>query len=317
MDRMNKIDHLGLDGHALRLFLAILEEGSITVAAARLGLTQSAVSHSLQRLRQILHDPLFVKAGRGIVATAHAQAMGEPARDLLRKMQEFSRGASFDPRHARLSLTIAANDLQRNLLLPALFRKLEASLEHVSLRIIPSLAPSLDVLRANDCDLLITPRPPAGSDVMQKRLLGDNYVCFFDAAMRKAPQKTQDYLGARHITVVYPDGSRLDFDKRLEAGGILRDIAVAVPSFTGVGEFLRGSTMLASLPGLLHRHVMREFAHVAIPLDAVPAGKIREMAKICELAMYMVWHRRYQNDPAQAWLRGLLETVANEIATPR
>ena len=83
-----------------------------------------------------------------------------------------------------------------------------------------------------------------------------------------------------------------------------------MPSFTGGAEFLRGSAMLASLPSLLHSGVLREFAHTAIPLDAVPASVIRE------LAIYMVWHRRSQDDPAQARLRSLLEMVANETAAP-
>jgi hypothetical protein len=67
---MSELDHLDLDGHLLRLLLAVVDEGSITRAAQRLGVTQSAVSHLLDKLRAIVGDPLFVKSGRGIVATA-------------------------------------------------------------------------------------------------------------------------------------------------------------------------------------------------------------------------------------------------------
>src|SRR5579862_2222955 len=106
---MSKIDYFELDGAALRLFLAVLEEGSVTRAATRLGLTQSAVSHALQRLRRIVRDPLFAKSGRGIVATAHARALAGRARVLLDDMKAFAAGASFDPAVAELTLTIAAN----------------------------------------------------------------------------------------------------------------------------------------------------------------------------------------------------------------
>lgn len=102
------------------MFLAVIEERSVSRAAARLGLTQSAVSHALTRLR----DPLFVKSGRGVVATAHAEALAEPARKLLDAMRQFSTGAAFDARATPLSLTIAANDLQRDLL-PRLLAQLE------------------------------------------------------------------------------------------------------------------------------------------------------------------------------------------------
>lgn len=84
MKSMKKIDHCDIDGHALRLFLTVLEEGSVTAAAAQLGLTQSAVSHNLQKLRAIVRDPLFVKAGRGIVPTPHAKALAAQAQKLLR-----------------------------------------------------------------------------------------------------------------------------------------------------------------------------------------------------------------------------------------
>lgn len=301
---MRKFDYLALDGHSLQLFLAVLEEGSVTAAAARLGLTQSAVSHSLQKLREIARDPLFVKSGRGIIATGHAQALAEPARRLLDQMQAFAAGAEFEPAKADLDLTIAANDFQRDLLLPTLLRQLQAATRSVRLRAIPSQLPSAEMLRENRCDLLISPVPPTGTDVLQKRLLSDHYVCYFDATMREAPRSMEDYLQAQHITVVYSDNERLQFDKRLEAAGHRREVAVSVPNFSGVPAFLRGTTMLASMPSLLRDSLMRDFAQVSIPLpDVAQQG-------IGDLPMYMAWHRRVQDDPAHVWLRAQVEIAA-------
>ena len=93
----------------------------MTAAATRLGLTQSAVSHALNKLRRIAGDPLFAKSGRGIVATAHAQALAAKARALIDEMRSFAGGVTFEPASAQLSLTIAANDFQRDLLLPRFF----------------------------------------------------------------------------------------------------------------------------------------------------------------------------------------------------
>jgi DNA-binding transcriptional LysR family regulator len=300
---MNKIDHLDLDGRALTLFLTVLEEGSVTAAAKRLGLTQSAVSHGLQRLRRVVGDPLFAKSGRGIVATAHARALASRAVALIEDMKAFASSASFDPAAARLSLTVAANDFQRDLLLPAFFRRVEAAVQRLDLRIIPSQSPSAALLRETQCDLLISPLPPSGIDIVQKRLLLDHYVCFYDAAARPPPRSKADYLAARHVTVVYTDNERLDFDRRLSAKNIGRDIAISVPSFTGVPAFLRGSEMLATMPSLLGGSLMRDFASVPVPLPS-------NSDKLAELPMFMVWHRRFQNDPAHIWLRGELQKVA-------
>src|SRR3954447_1991856 len=234
MNCMKKIAHLALDGHALELFLAVLEEGSVTAAATRLGLTQSAVSHGLNKLRRIAGDPLFAKSGRGIVATAHAQALAAKARALIDEMRSFAGGVTFEPARAQLSLTIAANDFQRDLLLPRFFDHVAGQVRSLNLRMIPSQSPSPGILRENRCDLMITPLPPSGIDIVQKRLLSDHYVCYYDAKARAAPAGRNAYLAARHVTVVCTDNERLDFDRRLAANGFQRDIAISVPSFSGV-----------------------------------------------------------------------------------
>lgn len=301
---MNEFDHFDLDGRALRLFLAVLEEGSVTAAATRLGLTQSAVSHGLGRLRRIVSDPLFVKSGRGIVATQHALELADRARDLIDGLRDFAGSAGFAPGEARLDLTIAANDLQRDLLLPGLFRRLDASARSLRLRVIPSGVPSADMLRERRADLVLTPLPPAGSDIIQKRLFRDHYVCYFDADCRAAPRDETAYLAARHVTVVHTDNEQLDFDKRLAAGGIVRDIAISVPNFAAVPAFLAGSDMLATLPSLLGNRQMAGFASVRLPLRA------KGTAGLANLPIYMAWHQRFHDDPAHRWLRRELEAEA-------
>ena len=299
---MKKTDYSALDGQNLRLFLAVLEEGSVTAAAARLGVTQSAVSHGLDKLRAIVADPLFVKSGRGIVATAHAHSLAARAHELLDGMKAFAQGAAFDPKTAKLSFTVAANDFQRDLLLPPLLARLSGETERVDLRVIPSGLPSGEMLREGRCDLLITPRPPVGSDVFQRLLFRDRYVCFYDASRRAAPRNLEAYFKARHITVVYPDNERLEFDRRLAAKKIARDIAIQVPSFYGVPAFLQGTDLLASVPGLLRTGMMKPFAQTAILLKD----------GITDLPMYMVWHQRFHTDPAHLFLRRELERTAQE-----
>lgn len=119
---MSAIDHSHIDGRLLQVLLAVVEERSVTRAAARLELTQSAVSHQLDRLRAITGDALFVKSGRGIVATARAEALALQARRLLDELRHFAQGPRFDAATFNGTVIIAANDLQRDLLLPLLLR---------------------------------------------------------------------------------------------------------------------------------------------------------------------------------------------------
>ena len=295
---------LEIDGRMLRTFLAVLETGSVTAAADRLGVTQSAVSHALERLREVLGDPLFVKSGRGIAATTRAEALAAPVRQLLADLERLGRPGRFDPEDTELVLTLAANDFQRDLLLPALQRRLAGRLKSLRMIVIPSRAPTAQMLRAGHCDLIITPRPPESSDLLQKRLFADRYVCFFDPRQRDAPATLEEYLAARHVTVAYEDGRRLEFDELLEERGLRRAVGVAVPNFSGIAAFLDGTQMLASVPSLMCRGPLGALASAPLPLDAP------------ELSMYLVWHRRRHEDPVHAWVRAQLEDVAGELAGP-
>lgn len=294
---MRDFDHSDLDGHLLHLLLAVVEEGSITRAAHRLGVTQSAVSHLLDKLRAIVGDPLFVKSGRGIVATARAQELAVQARLLLDSMRSFVTPEQFDPAQLQTTLTIAANDLQRDLLLPALLARLRAQAPGLVLRVMPSDVPDAALLREGRCQLVISPRPPNGSDVMQKRLFEDHYRVFFDARQRSAPKDVTDYLTSEHASVLYEPGRTLDIDSWLGTQGLARRMVLTVPGFSGLAPFLRGSHLLATVPGLLGRSVLRGLDSCATPVPC-PA-----------MPMYMVWHLRHQHDPMHRWLRQELEAV--------
>jgi DNA-binding transcriptional LysR family regulator len=300
---MNAIDHSDIDGRLLQVLLAVFEEQSVTRAAARLDVTQSAVSHQLDRLRAITGDALFVKSGRGIVPTARAEALALQARRLLDELRAFAQGASFDPAGFDGTVTIAANDLQRDLLLPLLLRHARVRAPRLALRIVPSGVPTAEMLREAGCLLAITPRPPEAGDVLQRRLFDDRYLVYYDAQARQPPRTADDYLAAEHLAVHHETRGRLDIDRFIDERGIRRRFAITVAGFSGVAPFLRGSDFLATLPGLLRASLLRGFATVAPPFPCPPNP------------MFMVWHQRHQADPMHRWLREeLLAIVAPALA---
>jgi len=291
---MSDFDWSDLDAHLLQLLVAVVDAGSITGAAQALGVTQSAVSHQLDKLRTITADPLFVKSGRGIVATARAIALAKQARALLRLMQAFAQTGPFDPARWRATVTIAANDFQREVLLPPLSRTLREQAPDVALRIIPSDVPSLEMLRDDGCDLAISPRPPEGSDIVQKRIFEDRYCVYYDASTRAAPTTLADYLAAAHATVVYAPRRPLHLDSVLEGQGVQRRFAVMVPGFAALPSFIRGTPLLATAPSLLQHHFLGGLSTCEVP---VPCPT---------LPMYLIWHRRHHDDAAHRWLRECL-----------
>lgn len=295
---MSHFDWLDLDARLLRLLVAVVDTGSITGAAQRLGVTQSAVSHLLDKLRGITGDALFTKSGRGIVATARALTLAERARELLADLERFAQSETFDPAHWQTTFTIAANDFQRDALLPALMQRLRQQAPGVSLRVIASDVPTPEMLRQQQCQLIISPRPPEGTDIVQKRLFADRYRVFYDPAVREAPRTRKAYLAAEHVTVLYAPQRPLDLDQHLQSKGIERRFRVMVPGFAGLPAFIRGTDLLTTVPGLMREHLMRglQDAEVPVPCPTMP--------------MYMIWHLRHQQDMAHRWLRKQIEDIA-------
>jgi len=298
---MSKFDWLDMDARLLRLLVTVVDTGSVTAAAQRLGVTQSAVSHLLDKLRGITGDALFTKSGRGIVATARALTLAERARELLGDLERFAQSENFDPARWQTTFTMAANDFQRDALLPALMQRLREQAPGVSLRVIASDVPTPEMLRQQQCQLIISPRPPEGADIVQKRLFADRYRVFYDPTVREAPRQRRDYLAAEHVTVLYAPQRPLDLDQHLQAKGIERRFRVTVPGFAGLPAFIRGTALLATVPGLLREHLMRGLADAEVP---VPCPT---------LPMYMIWHLRHQQDAAHRWLRDQLEDIARPL----
>ncbi|MGA0805916.1 MAG: LysR family transcriptional regulator [Pseudohongiellaceae bacterium] len=298
---MKNSTFLDLDGHLLRFLIHLTEEESLTRAAENLGVTQSAASHMLTRLRAIVGDPVVVKSGRGVVPTVHARELAEKARALLDELRSFAFATDFHPEQQSGQLTIAADDLQRDLLLPTLLKRLKQEAPKLTLRVIPSGIPNLEMFRSNQCVLAISPRPPVATEIMQKRLFTDRYLVFFDGSQRAAPASLAEYSAAEHVTVSYTSTQHLEIDRHLEDLGIERRFGVEVSSFAGIPAFIHGTGRIATLPSLLRHDLLKDLQYCELPLSSPP------------LPIYMIWHARYQHDPAHVWLRQHLDAVTQDL----
>lgn len=289
---MKEIDFLALDGKSLRTFLVVLEELSVSKAAERLGVTQSAVSHILDKLRLALGDPLFVRSGRNITATERAISLHEPVRAVLDELKALTSQRVFDPLMGSLEFTIAANDFQRDLIFPSLIRELRSEGVDITFNFIPSGHPTTDLLRQGHCQLLITPFPPDGPDIFQKRLFDDEERCFYDAKVRNAPKSKADFMTADYIDVPFKDAARVV--KNVSQGNRIKP-KITVPNFSDTAVYLKNSDMLTFQLSLMSRTHFQPFASVAIPVGGM------------SLTMYMAWHKREHIDPASQWLRKKIE----------
>ena len=298
---MRNSNIMDLDGRTLLTFLTLLDCSSVSVAAEKLNISQSAVSQTLAKLRTILGDPLFVWSGQGLTATETALALKKPVRAVLDGLGGLTNLRSFDPKTERMNFVIAANDMQRDLIFPQLVRELQNEGITVEFEFIPSGHPTVGMMRDARCQLALTPLPPDGSDIFRKPLFSAKMMCFFDAGMRKPPKSWLEYCDADHVRVQFSKGhTSLDVLGNADTR-MLRNPKVSVSNFNAIPRFIKGTGFLATEMETMRLETLSN-------LDAAPLPFQSELVTI-----YKVWHERSTNDPAHMWLRKRIQSIADEI----
>ena len=240
----------GVEIQHLLAFLAIYEERQVTLAAQRLGRSQSALSHSLSRLRELLRDELFVLRGGEMWPTQVAQQLHptiQSAVALIDSLHEERR--LFDPLHDSFELRIGMTDYAERVFSPRLWMALERRAPGVRLtvRAIDRYAAE-GMLLGDAVDMAIVGNPVLADAALQcDELLADPYVVAFSRRAHGAGMGLPAYLAAPHLRVAVGQGEYSAVDAVLKAAGHRRDIRCIVPSFLRVPAMLEGSGLVATL----------------------------------------------------------------------
>lgn len=287
-----------IDLNLLKVFDALIDEGSVTRAAARLSLTQPAVSGSLTRLRESFSDPLFVRTRRGIVPTTHALGLAPQIKRLLCEVACMLQPVSFDPALASFTLTIAATDYDQRVVLVPFLARLRARAPGIRVAVLPADPEQVQTrLERGDLDLaLMTPETTA-PELHQQVLFDEHYVCALREGHPAAGGKRLTlarFCALDHAIVSYLGSAfRGPTDEALERVGRKRQVSVSVPCFLVLPEVLRSSDLIAVAPSRLIAGSPGLVA-LAPPVDIAGFTKVA------------AWHDRTHNDPAHAWVRSLL-----------
>lgn len=300
-----KADIRNLDLNLLKTLDALLDERSVTRAAARLSLTQPAVSGMLTRLREAFNDPLFIRAPHGMVPTLRAQALASPVKQLLTDAEALLQPAVFEPLNADFTWTIAATDYALKAVIVPFIAALKPLAPGIRVRIIPESPAALFAqTERGEVDIaLLTPHstPP---DLHSRALYQEEYVCLMraDHPQVAAPLTLDLFCELEHVLVSWQgDSFRGVTDDALATLGRSRRVGLSVSSFLVLPEVLAVSDMIAVVPRRLAK--MASGMKISPPPLAIP-GFTKSMA----------WHERSHRDPAQQWLRELLHQTAQQEA---
>jgi DNA-binding transcriptional LysR family regulator len=294
-----------LDLNLLRVFDAVMAEGSLTRAAERLAMTQPAASHALKRLHQAVGEDLLLRTAFGMRPTARAEALWPQVRAALTQLQGALSPRSFDPAADAVNFNIAMADATAAMLLPQMITAMETQRALTNIRVIPLTTRDPRRLVENgDADLAIGYFPTAipaitaeGSDatLRHSQLYVSEYVCVMRREHPLAGRElTLDaFVEAHHLLVSFSGRPHGFVDEALAALGRQRRIMLTVNQFATAGSIVARSDLLTVLPGqfLPATGAEHRLTQKPLPMSVAP------------IRVEMMWHLRKDDDPAHRWLR--------------
>jgi DNA-binding transcriptional LysR family regulator len=285
-----------LDLNLLVVLRALLEERHVTRAASRVGLSQSATSHALARLRELYGDPLLVRSGRRLDLTPRAvELLPQLSRGLAELGRTLSGARAFEPLTARRSFEIGMVDYGQALLLPPLLRILKTRAPNIDLALngFPSAIERLDD-GSMHLAVLVGPDFPKG--LSSHLLFTDGFTCMVRKGhpqVRGTRLSLARYLSQSHVLVAPTGQAGSLVDSELERRGLTRRVALRVSSFLIAPQVVTESDLVSTGPSrLLHALAARYPIRLFEPPFRLP-----------RFEQHLVWHSRLDHDPAHQWLR--------------
>ena len=298
-----------IDLNLVAVFDAIMAEGSLSLAARRLGMSQSAVSHALSRLRRLTGDPLFVRTSHGVKPTPHASGISGPLRSAVDLVQVAftqpvpglsKRGVD---RTFVLDLPVGF-DL---LLIPRLMAIASAFEVGARFRVHADRASDLmTALRYGETEIALDVEPVKARGIKCRALYQDQFAVL---ASKGHPALTdglraEDYCRLGHVTLKWnrePYGSPVD--DRLAKLSVHRAVIASMPTLAGCAAVVSGTQLLFTI----HRRVAGALAaRFDLQVHDMPVA-------IDPVTVYKIWHERFENDGGHRWLRNALRQTARQL----
>jgi LysR family nod box-dependent transcriptional activator len=296
----------GLDLNLLVALDTLLAERSVTQAAERLHLTQSAVSNALARLRATLGDDLLVQSGRRMVLTPFAEELRGQVRDILMLIDSTVRSKpDFQPESSHRHFRIACSDFVAEAVLTDAVLEISRVAPGISLDLLPLVSDEVYLgLQRGEIDLIIAPDHYCRADQLQAPIFSEPWTCVAWAGNKTVGPTINlaQYTKAEHV-VLQPMGQMALDQHFLKDNGIERRAMVTVPVFTWIPRLLVGTARIATMP--------RRFA--ASCARTLPLKTARPLFDIPPLNESMQWHPSRDRDKALAWLRQVILGVAGRI----
>jgi DNA-binding transcriptional LysR family regulator len=295
-----------IDLNLLVIFHEVFQERGVSAVAARLQLSQPAVSNALARLRRTFGDELFVRTAAGLQPTPFAEELAEPiALALFNVSRALNRSGPFDPASSKRRFTIAMTDVGEVYFMPPLIERCAALAPGVQIGTVRAHAVDMkEGMETGRVDLAIGAFDNLSSGLYQRRLFRQHYVCMFRRGhpLDGKPLTLKEFVAARHLMVASTESPYDRINQTLKKAGIWKGGAYQVPHFVAVPYIVSTTDLVVTVPQKLAESA-------AAPFNL---SSIRPPLRLPALQTNIFWHRRFNQDEGSQWLRNLIFAIFSE-----
>jgi len=298
-----------LDLNLLIALDALLLEANVGRAAMRIGLSQPAASHALRRLRDVLGDPLLVRAGARMELTPRAQALRAPLAQALDQVRGLFMPDDFDAARSERRFRLMMPDLAVELLMPPLMKKLDVTAPGVRIDVVPWRGPAIFTAEfARTIDMVISIGDAFKGFHRQLLYTDADALAVRQGHPAGARLKNRDtFLKARHVAVVIRGQSEDLIDTWLQTKKLERRIALVVPSYIEALHIAARTDLVAFVPRRLIGALSKQLSLLTVAPPVDPG--IDEQ--------FMFYPTRAQMDPGSIWLRTIMLGIGRELGRPK
>ena len=297
-----------IDLNLLVVLDALLTEKHVTRTGLRLHLSQPAISHSLNKLRILLDDPLLIRQGNEVVLSALAQNLQAPLKDILGQIETLlGQSIDFVPADSQRTFRVAMSDYGAAIVLPKLLVQLRTQAPGTSLVVIQdSRLGMLEQIEQGKIDLAVGVFAALSADVSSDVLFEETFTCLLNR--RSLPENgvldLDSYLARPHVLVSMDGNTQGEVDNVLRSQGLQRRVVVNVPHWGTAPGMIADTDLILTVATRTLDNVPLGDTLVALapPLTVAPFNYVQ------------VWHNRFNQDPAHRWLRELVKQVSKPSA---
>jgi DNA-binding transcriptional LysR family regulator len=303
---MHKMNIETLDLNLLLVLQALLQEQSVTRAGARIGLSQSATSHALGRLRDFFQDPLLIRTPQGMVLTARAEELIAPLADILRQLNRLVQPTLFDPAMTQGKIRIAATNYATAVILPVVLKELTQVAPQVEVECHYWNSDVVEMCRKGIIDLGFGIVDIAEiSDVRSQTLFTEDFVSVVRAnhPIAQTEVTLDSYIAWPHALITINNSLSSPVDRALAELGLKRKIMLRIPQFLAAPFIVAQTDFILTIPRRIALLIASTANLIVLELP-IPMSRFGYL---------QIWHERHQADPFHSWFRQLVISQTSHL----